>query len=248
MNYRAIIIDDEEMARVLLREMVAEFVPEVTVVDLCADLPSGVKAIRRHKPDIVFLDIELPGHSGLELLDFFNDDEVTFSVVFVTAYNQYAIRAFNLSAVSYLLKPVQAADLRTAVDLFKKTRNKINYSVLKANLSSRLPQKIALTTLNTVTFEETNNILYFEADGAYTKVILMNGQPKVVSKPLKYFETLLTDCDDFFRCHKSYMVNVMHITEYIKSNGGSLIINKKHEISISHDRVDELMRRIAQFQ
>lgn len=248
MNYKAIIIDDEEMARILLREMIAEYIPEVAVAELCPDLASGVKAIRKHNPDVVFLDIELPGHSGLELLDFFNEDEVNFSVVFVTAYNQYAIRAFNLSAVSYLLKPVQPADLRTAFELFEKSRSRGNYSVLKSNLASDQPQKIALHTLNTVTFEETSNILYFEADGAYTKVVLKEGSPRVVSKPLKFFESMLTGCDDFYRCHKSYMVNVRHITEYIKSEGGYLVVDKKHQVSVSQDRIDTLLKKIARFQ
>lgn len=247
MNYKAIIIDDEEMARILLREMVTEYIDEVNVVELCPDLASGVKAIRKHKPDIVFLDIELPGHSGLELLDFFNEDEITFSVIFVTAYNQYAIRAFNLSAVSYLLKPVQPAELRSAFELFEKSRNRSNYAVLKSNLNNDQPQKIALHTLNAVTFEETSNILYFEADGAYTKVVLKDGNTRLVSKPLKYFETMLTTCDDFFRCHKSYMVNVTRVTEYIKSNGGYLVVDKKHEVSVSQDRIDALLKRIARF-
>lgn len=236
------------MARILLREMVTEYIEEVSVTELCPDLASGVKAIRKHKPDIVFLDIELPGHSGLELLDFFNEEEITFSVIFVTAYNQYAIRAFNLSAVSYLLKPVQPAELRNAFELFEKLRSKANYAVLKSNLSSDQPQKIALHTLNTVTFEETSNILYLEADGAYTKVVLKDGKPRLVSKPLKHFESLLFGCDDFFRCHKSYMVNVKHVTEYIKSEGGYLVVDKTHKISVSQDKIDALLKKIARFQ
>ncbi|MBL7692623.1 MAG: response regulator transcription factor [Flavipsychrobacter sp.] len=248
MNYKAIIIDDEEMARLLLKEMVAEYTAGVVVADTCADLAAGVKSIRRHKPDIVFLDIELPGHSGLELLDFFNDDEVSFSVIFVTAYNKYAIQAFNLSAVSYLLKPVQPSALKGAIELFEKNRNRGNYAVLKNNLSGTSAQKIALHTLNSISFEETANILFFEADGAYTKVVLRNGAPVVVSRPLKYFETILSECDDFYRCHKSYMVNVRYVTEYMKPNGGVLIVDKKHEISVSNDRLDVLMKRVAQFQ
>lgn len=248
MNYKAVIIDDEEMARILLREMIAEYADVVSVLELCPDLASGVKAIRKLKPDIVFLDIELPGHSGLELLDFFNDDEVDFSVIFVTAYNKYAIQAFNLSAVSYILKPVQPAALKSALELFEKTRSRINYSVLKNNLGAGTPQKIALHTLNSVTFEDTANILYFEADGSYTRVVLKSGSPILLSKPLRHFESMLSDCDDFFRCHKSYMVNVRFVTGYIKSNGGMLIVDKQYEISVSQDKTDMLMKRVAQFQ
>lgn len=248
MNYKAIIIDDEEMARILLREMISEYVPEIAVAELCADLATGVRAIRKHKPDIVFLDIELPGHSGLELLDFFNDDEVDFSVIFVTAYNKYAIQAFNLSAVSYILKPVQPSALKGAIELFEKNRARINYSVLKNNLSPGVPQKIALHTLNSVTFEDTANILYFEADGSYTRVVFKTGSPILLSKPLKHFESILMSNDDFFRCHKSYMVNVRCVTGYIKSDGGTLIVDKQYEISVSQDKLDTLMKRVAMFQ
>jgi len=248
MDYKAIIIDDEEMARILLREMITEYAPHITVIDMCHDLPTGVKAIRKHKPDIVFLDIELPGHSGLELLDFFNEDEINFSVIFVTAYNKYAIQAFNLSAVSYILKPVQPTALNTAIELFERNRNKTNFAVLKNNMNGTAPQKIALHTLNSISFEDTDNILYFEADGSYTKVVLKNGAPVTVSKPLRHFEAILSGKDDFFRCQKSFMVNVRHVTEYIKSNGGTLIIDKKHEVSVSQDRLEALMKRIAQFQ
>ncbi len=248
MSYKAIIIDDEEMARILLREMVNECVDEVVVAELCADLASGVKAIRKHKPDIVFLDIELPGHSGLELLDFFNEDEVSFSVIFVTAYNKYAIQAFNLSAVSYLLKPVQPSALKSAIELFERNRSRASYATLKNNLSGKTAQKIALHTMNSIAFEETTNILYFEADGAYTKVVLRNGPPVVVSKPLKHFEQMLSECEDFYRCHKSYMVNVRYVTEYMKANGGILVVDKKYELSVTQDKLEPLMKRVAQFQ
>jgi two-component system LytT family response regulator len=141
--YKAIIIDDEEMARTLLQGMVAEYCNNVETVDLCKDLPTGVKAIRKHKPDIVFLDIEMPGHSGLELLDFFDENEINFSIIFVTAYNRYAIQAFKLSAVDYLLKPIEVDDLKNAMILFErnKNRNKATYSVLKENFKKLFSKK-----------------------------------------------------------------------------------------------------------
>jgi two-component system LytT family response regulator len=113
---KAIIVDDENKARQLLRAMLSDLCPNVEVVADCDDLPNGVKAIKRHSPDLVFLDIEMPGHSGLELLDFFNDDEVNFNIIFTTAYDHYAIQAFKLSAVDYLLKPLSPKDLVEAVE------------------------------------------------------------------------------------------------------------------------------------
>lgn len=244
--YTAIIIDDEEMARTLLQGMIAEYCPTIETVEVCKDLPTGVKSIRKHKPDIVFLDIEMPGHSGLELLDFFDESEVNFSIIFVTAYNRYAIQAFKLSAVDYLLKPIEVEDLQHAVSLFEKNKSRFkeNYTVLKENIKPTSSKKIALHTLNTVSFIETKDILYFQGDGAYTKVFLKDGKLITVSKGLKNFENILADNSDFFRCHKSYIVNIHHITDYIKSEGGYLIIDKSHQISVSYEKIEQLVSKI----
>lgn len=245
--YKALIIDDEEMARTLLQGMVAEYCNNVEVVDLCKDLPTGVKAIRKHKPDIVFLDIEMPGHSGLELLDFFDENEINFSIIFVTAYNHYAIQAFKLSAVDYLLKPIEVDDLKNAIALFEKSKNRFNenYSVLKENLKNTSVKKIALNTLNTTSFIETSDILFFQADGSYTKVFLKDNKTLTISKGLKNFEALFLDNPDFFRCHKSYIVNINYISNYVKSNGGYLIIDKTHEIGISFEKVEILLTKLG---
>jgi len=245
--YKAIIIDDEEMARTLLNGMVNEYCPSVEVMELCKDLPSGIKSIHKHKPDLVFLDIEMPGHSGLELLDFFNDKEINFSIIFVTAYNKYAIQAFKLSAIDYLLKPIEETDLKNAIELFQKSniRNKESFAVLKENMNGNQTKKIALHTLNTVTFVEISNILYFQGDGAYTKVLLKDNKTITLSKGLKNFENMLANTPEFFRCHKSYIANLNHITEYNKSQGGYLILDKTHEISVSQDKIDELLEKMA---
>lgn len=244
--YKAVIIEDEEMARTLLKEMLVTYVPEVSVSAMCNDLPSGVKAIRKYNPDMVFLDIEMPGHSGLELLDFFNEEEINFSIIFVTAYNKYAIQAFKLSATYYLLKPIEVDDLKNAIAVFEKGRNKQNYAALKDNLGGG-PQKIGLSTFNSITFVEAADVLFFEADGAYTKVVLKTGKPVLVSKGLKNFENMLAENSDFYRCHKSYIVNIKHITDYIRSNGGSLIVDKTHEISVSPDKLETLLKRTGHY-
>ncbi len=239
--YKAIIIDDEEMARTLLNGMLSEYCPTVQVLDLCKDLPSGVKSIRKNRPDIVFLDIEMPGHSGLELLDFFDEDEVNFSIIFVTAYNRYAIQAFKLSAVDYLLKPLETQDLIDAISLFQKNNN---YKVLKENLSST-SQKIGLHNVSSITFIELAKILFFQADGSYTKVFLMDGKSIMTSKSLKHFENILMHNSSFYRCHKSYIVNLNHISEYIKSDGGSLKVGEQG-IGVSADKVSILLEKLGQ--
>lgn len=244
--YTAVIIDDEEMARVLLQEMIREYTPDIIVTETCKSLSEGVKAIRKYSPDIVFLDIEMPGHSGLELLDFFNEEEITFSIIFVTAYNLYAIQALKLSAVDYLLKPIEATALKEAVDRYEKNKIRQQYAVLKDNLAGTRPKKIGLATLNAISFVEIDNILFFEAEGAYTKVIMKEGDPLTVSRGLKNFERTLAGNPDFFRCHKSYLVNVRHITGYIKTDGGYLVVDKIHRISVAADKLETLLKKTGQ--
>lgn len=243
MMYKAIIVDDEEMARALLQGMIVEYCPNVEVVDTCKDLPCGVKSIRKYQPDIVFLDIEMPGHSGLELLDFFDDKEINFSIIFVTAYNRYAIQAFKLSAVDYLLKPIESEDLIEAVKLFEKSKKTIDYRVLKNNLTPSAPKKIGLSSVSSVSFVELDQILFLQADGSYTKIYLKDGRSIVTSKSLKHFENTLVENLEFFRCHKSFIVNINYITEYVKSDGGYLKINN-HQVGLSVDKVDQILTKL----
>ncbi len=246
--YKAIIIDDEEMARTLLKEMIMAYVPDqVSVIDSCKDLAEGVKSIRKNQPDIVFLDIEMPRHSGLELLEFFNEDEITFSIIFVTAYDKYAIQAFKLSAIDYLLKPVEGEDIIKALELLKKGNNTNSYGVLKNNLNNDKPKKIGLNTLTSVSFVEMDDILFLEAEGAYTKVVLKEGKDIIVSKGLKSFENMLSEIPDFIRCHKSYIVNIRYITNYVKSDGGYLVVDKTHEIAISPEKLDLVLKKTGYF-
>lgn len=241
--YKAIIIDDEEMARTLLEGMLKSYCTNVDVVASCDDLPTGVKAIRKLKPDIVFLDIEMPGHSGLEILEFFDTAEVDFSIIFVTAYNNYAIQAFKLSAVDYLLKPIEAEELVNAIELHEKYQYKQNMAALKHNLHSNKSKKIGLSGVSSVVFVDLDEILFFQAEGAYTKVFLKDGKFILASKSLKHFEQALADSLEFYRCHKSYIVNINYITEYVKSDGGYLKIYK-HEIGLSPDKVAILLERM----
>ncbi len=248
MSYKAIIIDDEEMARNLLAGMIREFIPDIEVVGCCSDVAEGVKAIHKHKPDIVFLDIEMPTHTGLELLDFFNEEEIDFSIIFVTAYNQYAIQAIKLAAVDYILKPFEPEDISAAFQLFLKEKKQGNYKILQQNFRGDAPQKIALPSLTSVQFVELNQILYFQAEGAYTTVALRDGRTITVSKSLKLYENILQNSADFFRCHRSYIVNVRYIKEYVKGDGGYLLLEQNHQVSISTEKATELFKIIDALQ
>jgi two-component system LytT family response regulator len=242
MQYKAILIDDEPQARKLLTGMLKEFAPHITLLGECEDLPSGVKAIRKHKPDLVFLDIEMPGHSGLELLDFFNEDEVEFEIIFTTAYNQYAIRAFKLSAIDYLLKPIAPDELQDAIARFEK-KQRTGTSALQAlreNLKNTDNNKIAVPTGQSFRFIELETILYLKADSSYTEIYFTDGSKLVVSRTLKNFEETFPAGSQFFRCHKSYIVNTNYITEFVRGDGGYIVLNGQANVPISGDKTDAL--------
>lgn len=237
----AILIDDEPQARVLLREMLKVACPDVQVVAECADLPNGVKALRKFRPMLVFLDIEMPGHSGLELLDFFNEDEVDFSIIFTTAYHNYAIQAFKLNAIDYLLKPIEIAELEAAVARFAKRQGQSNLPLVRNMMQQGQQRKIAVPSGTSIKLLPPDQILYLKADNTYTEVLLADGSKLVVSRTLKNFEDSLADDKTFFRCHKSFIVNLLHVTQLNKSDGGSLVIQDKIEVPISQDRVADFM-------
>lgn len=244
MAITAIIIDDEIMARNLLKGMLEEFCTEVQVLDSCHDLPSGIVSIRKNNPDIVFLDIEMPGYSGLEILNFFTEDEINFSIIFTTSYNEYAVSAFKLSATDYLLKPIDPKDLINSINLFKKRNLSTNYQLLKKTLVSSVTKKIPVHTSSSIIYLPMDQIIFMKAEGAYTKIFKDDGTTVLASKGLKHFEDIVSSEKYFLRTHKSYIANINYVSELVKSNGGYLKI-KDFEISISTEKIPlflELMR------
>jgi two-component system LytT family response regulator len=247
MVLKAIIIDDESRAVKLLQAILEDTCAEdVNVLATCQDLPEGVKAIKKHKPDIVFLDIEMPGYSGLQILDFFNEDEIDFEIVFTTAYNEFALQAFKLSAIDYLLKPIQPELIKEAVNRviskYNKTENILKFSALKQNLEVENTKKIAVAIGQSIKFIDIDTIVYIKAEGAYSELILNDDSKILVSKNLKHFEDALSISRFFIRVHKSYLINTQFVSEYVKSDGGYLILKGKYEVNITHDKVERLLQ------
>ena len=233
----------------MLQIMLGENVPDLEVIEKCPDLPTGVRAIKKHNPHLIFLDIEMPGYSGLQLLDFFNEEEINFDIIFTTAFNDYAIRAFEMSAIDYLLKPIQIDKLVAAVERFKRKGRRSSFSnqqlsLLRHNMSS-MNRKIAVPVTNGYEILQIDDVIYLEADGSYTRIILRDGQPFVVSKKLKYFEDLLEDNPQFFRLHRSYMVNLDCIKKFLRLDGGKVILHSGTELPVSSDRFDDLARQLS---
>lgn len=241
MTLTAIIIEDEQKARRILQTLLLEHCPEIEVKEAVEDVPHGVKAIIKHKPDIVFLDIELPGFSGFELTDFIED--VNFEIIFTTAYSQYALKAFEMSAVDYLLKPIQIEQLKSAVDKAKKRKGQDigdKLKILKENLSPNGTKKIALPIAEGYLFVEQDEIVYMEADNTYTTIYFTNGNKVLVSRSLGEFVELISS-PDFYKPHRSFYVNLNHIRQYNKQDGGSLVMNNGHIVYIARDKKSEFL-------
>lgn len=225
---RAIIVDDEESARDVLENLLLRFCPEVEVVAKAPDLPKAVEQINQQMPQLVFLDIEMPQYAGYEIVKFI--DPIDFAIVFVTAYDQYAVRAFELSAMDYLLKPIDIERLRAAV---KKVHNHYSLaeqaerlSLINNTLEENVIKSIAITEKGQQHIISLDNIIAIEAQESYCLIHTVGGKKYTASKNIKHFELLLESVKRFIRCHKSWIINKDHLNFYSKSenliymNGG----------------------------
>lgn len=234
----AILVDDELNVRNLLRMLLKEHCPEVEILAECSDLPETVKSIRKIKPNLVFLDIEMPGHSGLELLDFFNEEEIDFHIIFTTAYSEYAVQAFELSAVGYLLKPIKSDKLKDTIERYKKLEKK-NTSGLKQlehNLQHTQNKRITLITKYRTYFVELNNIMFIKGEGAYSEFNLSGGEKVLVSKNLKHYEDMLIVDKRFVRISKQSIINKDYLLEISKSGGHHVILKNNVSLAVSPDK------------
>lgn len=241
---KAILIDDEARARRILEALLKEYCTDVEIVATAADVPSGVIAINQHKPDVLFLDVEMPGYTGFQLLDFFRD--IDFDIVFTTAHSDYAVQAFRVSAIDFLLKPIQISELIAAVDKVKAKQghNKERLTVLKENFKDNTVKKLALPVAEGLIFADTDTLTHLEADGAYTHFHFEDGKKIVVSKKIKEFEEALTQQSNFFRTHRSYIVNLKKIKQYVKQEGGYVLLENDIQVPLARERKDEFLQVI----
>jgi len=234
---RAILIDDDEFMHYQLREKLSEICPEVEVVACAENAAQGLMIIKSRKPDLVFLDIKMPEASGFDLLNQFEHPD--FSVVFVTSFNEYAIQALRYSALDYLLKPVQGAELRAAVDRFRSRQDagylRLQIDNLMYNLSKKLSDfRVIIPSRNGDTSIDIGSILWCQGDSNYTHFHLKDGHKITASKTLKEYEELLGD-KDFMRVHKSYIVNLAHVEGITRT--GKLQLTGPLEIEVAKRRL-----------
>ncbi len=243
---KTILIDDEKSSLESLTYEIREYCPELDVIKTCQDPIEGIKIIQTECPDILFLDIEMPGLNGFEFLE--RLPEIKFHVIFVTAYDQFAIRAFEFNAVDYLLKPIRKTKLINAVQkVFDRQHTEFDKSNLEALIQNIQIQthsgleNIALPTSDGFSMVHINDISYLQADSNYTWVHLSRQKKYLVTKTLKDMEEML-HFPQFFRPHKSYLVNLNHVDRYIRGQGGYLIMKDNMQVPVARGQKPELMK------
>lgn len=245
-----IIIDDEQPARDSLSLMLNRFFSEkISVVTTAESLKEGVLAIYKFKPDLVFLDIEMQDEDGFKIFEYFQ--KIDFSIIFTTAYKEYAIKAIKVAALDYILKPIGIEDLRSAIELYEKhqleeIKNENIERLVDAlnSTSTSIETKVILPTFNGFKLEKINSIIYCEADQNYTKVFTIDGSNILVSRPLNKIEENLPS-NVFFRIHKSYIVNLNYIKEFSREDGYHVILDNGVKLVVAIRRKDEFISIIS---
>ncbi|MBL7885839.1 MAG: response regulator transcription factor [Flavobacterium sp.] len=246
---KAVIIDDEKNALEVLEMQLNQFCKEVAVLATCNGGKEGVKAIKEWQPDLVFLDIEMPHVNGFDVLE--QTKELNYKVIFTTAYDQFAIKAFKFSAIDYLLKPIDIVDLQNAVEKAKKeTSSNSLEDKIKSLVEHYYPQKnrqkVALPVGNMLEFFDVDEIIRVESDSNYSHIFLANQKKITLSKTLKDVEENIKG-EPFFRVHQSHLINTNHVEKAVKGENAYVVMKDGTTITVSRNRKEEffeLFRRI----
>ena len=245
MIINAILIDDEKNNLSNLEKLLALYCPQVNVIGQALDAAEGKTLITHQKPELVFLDIQMPGTNGLELLQ--QLPRLDFELIFITAHDQYGIQAVKFAAVDYLLKPIDIRELQTAVQKAKdrivaKTKNTQleNLLQLLQQQQDKTAHRIALTTLKETRFLHTRQIVRCESDNNYSFFFLDNGEKLLVSKPIYEYDSMLTPYG-FIRCHQSHLVNKQYVRSLLKEDGGTLLLENGDKVPVSRMKKDAVL-------
>jgi two-component system LytT family response regulator len=245
MKINSIIVDDEKHGRENLKSILAEYCPGVNVMCEADSVDSAIPLIQKQKPQLVFLDIEMPAANGFQLFEHFV--EINFEVIFVTAYGNYAIKAIRFSAADYILKPINYNDLKQAVErVARRVMQKAENDRLKElhrNIQQPENPRIGLPIGDRIEYVELSHIIHCKGEGNYTHIYLKPKKHLLVAKTLVEFEDLLGDYG-FIRTHKSHLVNLVHVKALLKNDGGVLLLSNGHEIAISRRRKEQVVRML----
>ncbi len=240
---KAVVIDDERKAREYLINLIENRFDEVQLAGQAEGVKTGKKLIDEVKPELLFLDVQMQDGTGFDLLA--DIDRTNLQVIFVSAYDHFAITAIKFSAVDYLVKPVDAGELRRALEKIKKQKSLTEVKQKLDLLLNNIHQidKIALTSVNGIEFVKIDSIIRCEADSNYTIFYLTGNEKVMVSKSLKEFEDILS-AKGFFRIHKSAIINLSFLKKYIKGEGGTVILEDGSELQVSRRRKEDFLKAI----
>ena len=244
----AIIIDDEASSRNALRQKMVNHCPEVVIIAECENGETGIQHIETKKPDIIFLDVEMPRMNGFTMLQQLTNKN--FEVIFITAYDHYAIRAIKFSALDYLVKPVEVEELKIAVAKVSTKKNQtVNNSRVEMLLQNLLDEKtthqrIALSSMEGLQFVLTDEIIYLEANSNYTSFYLAGNRKITATKTLKDFEEILP-ASIFLRIHHSYLINKNRVEKYIKGDGGQVLMMNGVTLDVSRRKKEEFIKAMS---
>lgn len=239
---KAVIIDDIDLARQTLKKDLLLYCPDVEVIGEAEGVVSGVKLLKSIKPDVLFLDIQLKDGVGFDLLEILPD--VSFKIIFTTASDAYAIKAFRHAAVDYLLKPIDPDELMSAIEKLKSGfSQQAQVSVLMENNRSKTTSKIALHTQDKIHVVDIADIIRCEANVNYTEFHFINSKKILVTKTLKDFEEMLKE-NGFYRVHQSHLINTKYIKEFVKTDGGYLIMSDGNSVPVSTRKRSEVLSLI----
>ena len=246
-NISILIVDDEFQSRKLIAKMLSRFFPEINIISEAASVKEALTAVEITSPKLIFLDIQLQKESGFDLLDKITD--LDFGVIFITAYNEFAVKAFRYNALDYLMKPVDADEFQASVKKALKNtgladkKSQVQLGLLKQQLKypQKLPDRIVIPTTEGYMLIPVDNISYCHSNSNYTEFYLIDKTKLISGYTMGQYEDILSE-HNFFRIHRSYMINLAYIKMYKKGNGGTVVMNDGLEIEVSRSNKEAFMK------
>lgn len=250
MKINALIIDDEVNGAESLQRLIELVNTDVNIISLCHSGKAGIEKIKLLSPDVIFLDVDMPGMSGFEMLD--KIENKNFEIIFTTAYDEYAIKAFRVNAIDYLLKPIDSDDLINAIQKVKKRLEKIEESPLlkiEELLKALKPDKtvkdrLPINTNDGIIFVPYEDVQYLIASSNYTDIFLDNGKKYTATKTLKDFEDTLPETI-FYRIHNAHMINIKHVAKYVRGDGGYVVMKNGETLEVSRRKKVEFLEKLG---
>lgn len=244
---KALIVEDEQKSREMLAMLVEKNCPQLQLIAAAKNVKEGVEMIRSLSPDLVFLDISMPDGTGFDLLEQVQDKK--FEIIFTTATDKHALKAIKYSACDYILKPIDVEELKMATDKVSQKKNatpsmeNLQFLIQQFKKADDNYQKITLPTGNAYEIVNIKDIIRCEADASYTHFYLSSGKKLMISASLKHYEDLLPE-NDFIRIHHQHLINMNHVTRFLKQDGGYAVMSDGSQIEVSRRKKDAFMERL----